>query len=193
MPSRSIKAIAVFCGSNFGASDAFSQGAAQLGAALAAAGITLVYGGTTKGLMGVVADAALAHGGAVHGVITERLHAKGHSHAGLTRHEISPTLRARKERMAELADAFIALPGGIGTIEEFMEVWTMNQLGEVDKPAGLLDTEGFYAPFLAFIDHMVTAKFLPAAHRHSIVVDADPSALLGKLAAYERVDAPKWL
>lgn len=193
MPSRSIKAVAVFCGSNFGASDAFAQGARRLGAALAQAGITLIYGGTTKGLMGVVADAVLANGGTAHGVITERLHAKGHSHAGLTRHEISPTLRARKERMAELADAFVALPGGIGTIEEFMEVWTMNQLGEADKPAGLLDTEGFYAPFLAFIDHMVATRFLPAAHRHSIVVDADASALLGKLIAYERVDAPKWL
>ena len=84
--------------------------------------------------MGVVADAALAHGGAVHGVITESLHARGHSHTGLTHHEIAPTLRARKERMAELADAFIALPGGIGTIEEFMEVWARNQLGEADKP-----------------------------------------------------------
>ena len=193
MSKRSIKTVAVFCGSNFGATDAFAQGAAELGAALAKAGIALVYGGTTKGLMGVVADAALAHGGAVHGVITERLHERGHSHAGLTRHEIAPTLRVRKERMAELADAFVALPGGIGTIEEFMEVWTMNQLGEVDKPAGLLDTQGFYAPFLAFIDHMVTAKFLPAAHRHSIVVDADASVLIDKLCAFERVDVPKWL
>jgi uncharacterized protein (TIGR00730 family) len=193
MSKRAIKAVAVFCGSNFGATAAFAQGAAQLGAVLAKNGVTLVYGGTTKGWMGVVADAALAHGGVVHGVITERLHAKGHSHAGLTRHEISSTLRARKERMAELADAFVALPGGLGTIEEFMEVWTMNQLGEVDKPAGLLNTEGFYAPFLTFIDHMVAAKFLPAAHRHSIAVDVDATALIDKLFNFMRVDAPKWL
>ncbi len=191
--SRSIKAIAVFCGSNVGATRAFAEGAAQLGTALATAGIMLVYGGTTKGLMGIVADAALAGGGRVHGVITERLHARGHSHAGLTQHEIAPTLRNRKERMAALADAFIALPGGIGTIEEFMEAWTMNQLGEIDKPAGLLDTQGFYAPFLAFVDHMVATKFLPAAHRQSIAVDADAARLIDKLVAFERVDVPKWL
>ena len=193
MTSRSIKAVAVFCGSNFGATEAFAAGASALGTALARAGITLIYGGTTKGLMGVAADAALAAGGRVHGVITERLHARGHSHAGLTRHEVAPTLRARKERMAELADAFMALPGGIGTLEEFLEVWTMNQLGEVDKPAGLLDTEGFYAPFLGFIDHMVTTKFLPPAHRHAIAVDADAPALIDKLIRFERVDVPKWL
>jgi uncharacterized protein (TIGR00730 family) len=190
---RQIKAIAVFCGSNFGATPAFAEGARQLGAALAQAGVALVYGGTTKGLMGVVADAALQNGGAVHGIITESLHQRGHSHAALTRQEILPTLRARKERMAALADAFVAMPGGVGTIEEFMAVWAMNQLGEIDKPCGLLDTEGFYAPFLAFIDRMVEAKFLPAAHRHAIAVDADASALIGKLQTFERVDAPKWL
>jgi uncharacterized protein (TIGR00730 family) len=191
--SRTLKAVAVFCGSNFGATDAYAAGARALGTALAAARITLVYGGTNKGLMGVVADAALAGGGRVHGVITERLHQRGHSHAGLTHHEIAPTLRARKERMADLADAFIALPGGIGTMEEFMEVWTMNQLGEVDKPAGLLDTESFFTAFLAFVDHMVEARFLPAAHRHSIAVDADAAVLVEKLRTFVKVDAPKWL
>ena len=193
MTTRPIKAIAVFCGSNFGGSEAFSEGARALGTTLAKAGVTLVYGGTTKGLMGVVADATLAAGGEVHGIITERLHERGHSHPGLTRHEISPTLRQRKERMAELADAFIGLPGGIGTVEEFVEVWTRNQLGEIDKPAGLLDTAGFYTLFLKFIDHMVATKFLPAPHRHSISVDADPEALLEKLRRFQRVDTPKWL
>lgn len=191
--SRTIKAVAVFCGSNLGVTDAYAQGAKDLGTALAGAGITLVYGGTIKGLMGVVADAALARGGTVHGVITERLHQRGHSHAGLTYHEIAPTLRARKERMADLADAFIALPGGIGTIEEFMEVWTMNQLGEFDKPAGLLDTAGFFTAFLAFIDHMVETRFLPAAHRHAIVVDADAAGLVERLRTFIKVDVPKWL
>lgn len=190
---RQLKAVAVFCGSNFGGSDAYAEGARQLGKSLADAKITLVYGGTTKGLMGVVADAVLAAGGAAHGVITERLHARGHSHTGLTNHEIWPTLRDRKQRMAELADAFIALPGGIGTIEEFMEVWTQNQLDEFDKPAGLLDTAGFYQPFLAFIDQMISARFLPEAHKHSIAVDAEPSALVDKLIRFERVETPKWL
>jgi len=190
---RQLKAIAVFCGSNFGGSEVYAEGARALGGALARAGVTLVYGGTSKGLMGVVADAALAGGGAVHGVITERLHARGHSHAGLTRHEILPTLRARKERMAELADAFVALPGGVGTLEEFMEVWAQNQLGEFDKPAGLLDSGGFYQPLLAFVDRMIEAKFLPAPHRHSIEVDSDAATLVEKLRNHTRVDTPKWL
>ncbi|MFM0391977.1 LOG family protein [Paraburkholderia phytofirmans] len=193
MPIRSIKSIAVFCGSNYGAVDEFADGARALGRALGSARITLVYGGTTKGLMGVVADAALAAGGNVHGVITESLHLRGQSHSGLTHHEIVQSLRSRKERMVELADAFIALPGGIGTIEELMEVWTMNQLSEIDKPVGLLNTASFFAAFLGFIDHMVDAKFLPAAHRHSISVDVDANALIENLHSYARVDVPKWL
>jgi uncharacterized protein (TIGR00730 family) len=183
MTIRSIKTIAVFCGSNYGASEEFADGARALGRTLGKAGITIVYGGTTKGLMGVVSDAALACGGSVHGVITESLHQRGHSHSGLTKHEIALTLRSRKERMVELADAFIALPGGIGTIEELMEVWTMNQLSEIDKPVGLLNSAGFFTAFLGFIDHMVDTKFLPAAHRHSISVDADASALIESFAA----------
>jgi uncharacterized protein (TIGR00730 family) len=193
MTTRSIKTIAVFCGSNYGALTEFADGARALGRVLAAAGITLVYGGTTKGLMGVLSDAVLASGGHVHGVITESLHQRGQSHAGLTEHEITPTLRIRQERMIELADAFIALPGGIGTIEELMEVWTMNQLSEIDKPVGLLNSAGFFTMFLKFIDHMIDMKFLPAAHRHSISVDADANALVEKLRSYSRVDVPKWL
>ncbi|GLZ88268.1 putative cytokinin riboside 5'-monophosphate phosphoribohydrolase [Metapseudomonas resinovorans] len=193
MSERAIRTIAVFCGSNHGASEAFAEAARALGQALGSAGIDLVYGGTTKGLMGVVADAALAAGGSVHGVITESLHQRGQSHAGLTRQEIARTLPSRKERMVELADAFIALPGGIGTIEELMEVWTMNQLAEIDKPVGLLNADGFFTAFLTFIDHMVDTRFLPAAHRHSISVDADAHALIDKLRSYSRVDVPKWL
>ena len=190
---RSIKTIAVFCGSNYGASEEFANEAHALGRILGKAGITMVYGGTTKGLMGIVADAVLTSGGNVHGVITESLHLRGHSHSGLTTHEIMLTLRNRKERMIELADAFIALPGGIGTIEELMEVWTMNQLAEIEKPVGLLNVAGFFTTFLGFIDHMVDTKFLPLAHRHSICVDADAGALLDKLRSYVRIDVPKWL
>ena len=143
--------------------------------------------------MGILADSALNAGGTVHGIITDRLHQRGHSHAGLTRHEIVATLRTRKERMADLVDAFIAMPGGIGTVEELMEVWTMNQLSEIDKPVGLLDIAGFFAPFLGFIDHMVETNFLPSAHRHSICVDAEPTSLIEKLRAFERTSVPKWL
>ena len=193
MALRHIRAVAVFCGSNLGSSGVYAEGARRLGAELARADIALVYGGTTKGLMGILADAVLDAGGTVHGVITDRLHQRGHSHATLTRHEIVATLRSRKERMVELADAFIAMPGGIGTIEELMEVWSGNQLSEIDKPVGLLDTAGFFAPFLGFIDHMVETLFLPPAHRHSICVDADPAALIEKLRTFEPTTVPKWL
>jgi uncharacterized protein (TIGR00730 family) len=193
MTRRSIAAIAVFCGSNRGESEKFADGARALGRALGSQGIITVYGGTTKGLMGVVADAALEAGCKVHGVITESLHQRGQSHSNLTWHEIAATLRSRKERMIEIADAFIALPGGIGTIEELMQVWTMNQLSEIDKPVGLLNIDSFFATFLGFIDHMVVTKFLPAAHRHSISVDASASALIQKLRHSTRIDVPKWL
>jgi uncharacterized protein (TIGR00730 family) len=193
MSIRSIKTIAVFCGSNFGATDDFADGARALGQALAGQGIGLIYGGTTKGLMGVVADAVIETGGTAHGVITESLHQRGHYHPRLTTGEITPTLRIRKQRMVDLADAFIALPGGIGTIEELMEVWTMNQLSEIDKPIGLLNTSGFFDVFLQFIDHMVDTKFLPAAHRHSIPVEADAGALIGQLRNFEPVSVPKWI
>jgi uncharacterized protein (TIGR00730 family) len=143
--------------------------------------------------MGVVADALINAGGTAHGVITEKLRQRGHSHANLHRSEIVASLRLRKQRMAELADAFIAMPGGIGTMEEMMEVWTMNQLAEIDKPVGLLNIADFYQPFLAFIDHMVTCKFLPPEHRHSICVDPDPVALIDQLRHFVPTSVPKWL
>ena len=190
---RQISAIAVFSGSNFGGHEAYREGAAALGTALAQRGITLVYGGTNKGLMGVLADAVLAGGGKAHGVITERLAAKGHTHPGLTITETATDMRARKRRMADLADAFIALPGGIGTLEEFMEVWTLNQLGEFTKPAGLLDIRGFYQPLMGMIDHMIAESFLPPAHRNGIVVSPDPVAMIDGLIGFEAVTVPKWL
>jgi uncharacterized protein (TIGR00730 family) len=191
--TRTLRAITVFSGSNFGRGEAYRSAAAALGRAIAGRGMSIVYGGTHMGLMGLMADAALAAGGTVHGVITERLQAKGHLHPRLTAHEVVATMRQRKARMAELADAFVALPGGIGTLEEFMEVWTLNQLGEIAKPAGLLDVQGFYQPFMGFIDHMIAEQFLPQTHRAGIVVDADPSRLLDGLANFQTVSAPKWL
>jgi hypothetical protein len=164
-----------------------------LGREIAARGVTLVYGGTHKGLMGVLAGAVLDGGGTVHGVITRRLSERGHLHAGCTRHEIAADMRSRKERMLELADACIALPGGIGTVEELMEAWTLNQLGDIDKPVGLLDVDGFYQPFLAFIDGMIERQFLPAAHRGSLVVSDQPAVLLDGLAAQAPITVPKWM
>lgn len=191
--SRTLQTIAVFCGSNPGATNAYAQGAETLGRTLADAGITLVYGGSNRGLMKALADSVLSRGGKVHGIMTESLRERGQFHPGLTRHEIVPTLSVRKARMIELADAFIALPGGIGTIEELMVVWSMNQLGEMDKPLGLLDIAGFFSPFLRFLDGMVDTRFLPPAHRQSICVDPDPTALLEKLRTYKATDASKWL
>jgi uncharacterized protein (TIGR00730 family) len=193
MSERRIAHIAVFCGSNVGQGEAYIRAAAALGRALAARHIGLVFGGTNKGLMSVLADAVIDAGGRAHGVITQRLFDKGQLHPRLTAHDVAATMSARKARMRELADACIALPGGIGTVEEMMEAWTLNQLGDVDKPVGLLDVDGFFAPFLAFIDRMVERAFLPAAHRRSIAVSTDPAVLIDALAAAPPITVPKWM
>jgi uncharacterized protein (TIGR00730 family) len=190
---RHLRSIAVFCGSNAGDDPAYAQAAAALGQAIARRGLKLVYGGTHKGLMGVLADAALAGGAHVHGVITQRLADRGHLHQALSSHEILDDMKARKSRMLALADAAIALPGGIGTVEEFMETWTLNQLGDIDCPAGLLNVLGFYDPLLALIDGMVAHRFLPAAHREALPVDGDPELLLDQLAAAQKINVPKWI
>jgi len=190
---RHLRAVAVFCGSNIGAGSTFTDAAAGLGRALAQAGIAIVYGGTHKGLMGVLADAALAEGGSVHGVITRRLFDKDHLHPGLSLHEVVEGMGARKARMLGLADACIALPGGIGTTEEFMEAWTLNQLGDIDKPVGLLNVAGFYDSFMGFVDTMIANRFLPEQHRDGIVVEADPSRLIDRLRHFTKPVVPKWM
>ncbi len=190
---RKFSAIAVYCGSNVGKGEVYQQAAQTLGTEIGRRGITLIYGGTHKGLMGILADAALAAGGTVHGVITKRLADKGHLHQGLTRSEVVEGMQNRKKRMIALADGFIALPGGIGTLEEVMEVWTLNQLGDLDKPAGFLDVSGYYQPFMGFIDHMIAEGFLPAAHRAGIVLDPSPAALIDQMEHFQKVTVPKWM
>lgn len=193
MNTSSIKAVAVFCGSNFGVSPAYREAAAALGRALAARHITLVYGGTSKGLMGVVADAALAAGGSVVGVINRRLHERGHLHAGLTRHEVADTMRERKARMAELADGFIALPGGLGTLEELLEAATLTQLGDHIKPCGVLNVRGFYDPLRAMLDRAVAEGFMKAEHRDMLVSAELPEVLLDGLATWRAPVVDKWI
>ena len=193
MTARQLQRVTVYCGSNVGNRPDYAEGAAALGRAIARRGAVLVYGGTHKGLMGILADAALAAGGEAHGVITERLAGKGHLHPRLTRHEVLSGMAARKQQMADLADAVIALPGGIGTLEEFMEVWTLNQLGDLSVPTGLLDTAGYYRPLMRLVDHMIAEGFLPAAHRASLVVTADAEVLLDGLAAWQPITTPKWM
>ncbi|TWB15257.1 hypothetical protein FBZ89_11536 [Nitrospirillum amazonense] len=191
--TRTLKNIAIFCGSNTGLGDVFKDAAAQLGATLARRGIGIVYGGTHKGLMGILADAALAEGGHVHGVITRRLFEKDHLHPTLSLHEIVDGMRARKERMLALADACIALPGGIGTTEEFMEAWTLNQLGDIDKPVGLLNVGGYFDAFMAFIDTMIAQRFLPPEHRAGIALAPDADGLIDQLQVFRKPTVAKWL
>jgi len=190
---RQISSIAIFCGSNFGLGDDYREGAVALGTALAGSGVDVIYGGTHKGLMGLLANAALEAGGKVHGIITQRLFEKGHLHPDLSSHVIVPTMGVRKAQMLSRADACIALPGGIGTVEEFMEAWTLNQLENLDKPLGLYNVADYYQPFLEFIDRMVERRFLPQEHRDSISVSGDPYDLLGLLERAPALSVPKWL
>jgi uncharacterized protein (TIGR00730 family) len=157
--------LCVYCGSNAGSSPAFLEAAAGLGAALARRDISLVYGGGNVGLMGALADSVLEHGGRAIGVMPEQLVRAEIAHPGLTSLEIVASMHERKARMANLADGFVALPGGFGTFEEVLEVLTWNQLGIVAKPVVLLDVESFFAPLLAMFDAAVHSGFVRPAHR----------------------------
>jgi uncharacterized protein (TIGR00730 family) len=186
-----VSSVAVYCGSNKGTDPAYAQAADSLGRTLAARGISLVYGGGHVGLMGVVADAVTGNGGEAHGVITAALQALEIAHDGLTSLRVVATMHERKQAMADAADAFIMLPGGFGTFDEFFEVVTWTQLGIHAKPCGVLDAAGFFAPLRALIDGAVTAGFVQPAHRDMIVIDDDPAALLDRLAAWTPVAVSK--
>lgn len=188
-----IRSIAVFCGSNFGNSPEYAEAARALGAELGRRGIRLVYGGTNKGLMGIVAESALANGAEVAGVITRRLFERGHLASGLSSHEIVGDMRARKARMAELADAFIALPGGLGTLEELFEVATLTQLGEHSKACGVLNIRGFYEPLRAMLALATEQGFMKPEHRDMIVSADAPASLLDALAAWTAPSVTKWI
>jgi len=165
MASAPSSRVCVYCGSNAGASPAFADAARQLGSALAHRGIGLVFGGGHVGLMGIAADAALDAGGEVIGVITEQLVGAELAHRGLTRLEIAPTMHERKARMSELADGFLVLPGGFGTVDEFAEALTWNQLGLIHKPVVLLDVDGFWGPMFDWMERAVSGGFVRPAHR----------------------------
>jgi uncharacterized protein (TIGR00730 family) len=160
---------------------------------LASEGITLVYGGGHVGLMGILADAVLANGGKVIGVIPRALWDREVGHRSLTELHVVETMHERKAMMASLADAFVALPGGLGTLEEIFEVWTWAQLGIHDKPVGFLDVDGFYAPLLAFLDHGVDAGFVRAPHRAMAIVDGDGASLLRRMGEYQPPRVTKWI
>jgi uncharacterized protein (TIGR00730 family) len=188
-----LRSVAVFCGSNFGTSPAYAEGARALGAELARRGIRLIYGGTCKGLMGVIADAVLAAGGEVVGVINRRLYERGHLHPALTRHEVVADMRVRKARMAELADAFIALPGGYGTLEELLEVATLTQLGDHLKAFGALNVRGYYDPLRDMLSLGEKEGFIKAEHRDMLVLSTDPLSLLDQLESWSAPTVTKWI
>ena len=176
-------AICVYCGSRAGDDPAFDSAARDMGRAIGQRGWRLVYGGGGAGLMGSVADAALAAGAQVMGVIPQALMERELGHAGLTELHVVQTMHERKRLMAERSDAFVALPGGIGTFEELFEVWTWRQLGYHDKPVGLLNVAGYYDALLRFLDQAVQRGFIPAAQRDLLQVSDAPEALLDRLAA----------
>jgi uncharacterized protein (TIGR00730 family) len=175
--------LCVYCGSRPGELPAFAQAARALGAEIGRRGWRLVYGGGRAGLMGVVADAALAAGAEVVGVIPQSLMERELGHRGLTELHVVDTMHQRKTMMAERSDAFLALPGGIGTFEELFEVWTWRQLGYHDKPLGLLNVAGYYDGLLGFLQHSRERGFMAASQTDLLQVDTDPLALAGRLAA----------
>ena len=188
-----LNSVCVFCGSSVGANPAFRAAAQELGAVAARGGRRLVYGGGHVGLMGALADAALAVGGEVIGVIPQHLVDREIAHLNLTELKIVESMHERKALMAELADGFMALPGGIGTLEEFFEIWTWAQLGMHDKPCGLLNVAGYFDGLLEFLDRAVTEKFVRDVHRRMVVVESGPADLLARFEAYEPPRVVKWI
>lgn len=184
--------ICVFCGSRPGARPVYRAAAHGLVAALAERGLGLVYGGAKVGLMGELANTARAWGVHVTGVMPSSLVEREIAHGALDDLRIVGSMHERKQLMAALSDGFVALPGGMGTLEELFEVLTWAQLGLHRKPCGLLDVDGFYAPLDAYLDHTVTEGFLTPEHRRMLLVDADPGRLLDRFAGYEPVFSEKW-
>lgn len=185
--------ICVYLGSNTGRTSVYVEQAQALGRELARRGIGLVYGGSNVGLMGALADAALQAGGRVIGVLPERLKSKEMAHPGLTELHIVATMHERKHMMADLADGFIALPGGAGTFEEIFETWTWAQLGFHAKPCGLLNIAGYYDKLADFLDHAAQERFMREEHRTMLMVESSPAALLDRYAAYQAPTVSKWI
>ena len=188
-----MQSVAVYCGSSSGNQEIYTQQAQEMGRELARRGLTLVYGGGCVGLMGTIADAVLAEGGRVIGVIPKFLADKEVAHRGCTELHIVDTMHQRKLLMADLAEGFVAMPGGFGTLEELFEVLTWGQLGLHGKPVGLLNTQGFYDALLALLDHMSAEAFLRAENRGQVLQNASPAALLDAMQAYQPVRLEKWL
>jgi len=188
-----LSSVCVYCASSPGVDPEFAEAAGSLGRCLARAGIRLVYGGGRVGLMGALADGALSEHGVVHGVITRALLDKEVAHLQLTKLEVVTTMHERKAAMVEKSDAFIMLPGGFGTLDEFFEVLTWSQLGIHTKPCGILNVCGFFDPLLELFELATRQRFLRAAHRDMVVIDSDPKSMIDRLSSWVPVTVDKWL
>ena len=188
-----MKRICVYCGSSYGKLPAYTEAAKALGKVLNDRGIGLVYGGASVGIMGVVANAVLEGGGEVIGVIPQSIADLEIAHTGLTELKVVPNMHERKAMMAEFSDGFIALPGGLGTMEELFEVWTWAQLGFHDKPCGLMNVAGYYDHLIAFISHAVDQEYVKAAHQNTLLVANEPSDLIQQMANYQAAPNDKWI
>ena len=188
-----LRSLCVFCGSSIGNRPEYAATASELGRLLADRGIRLVYGGGNVGLMGVLADAALDGGGQVVGVIPEHLMAKELGHGQVSELRVVGSMHERKALMADLSDAFVALPGGVGTLEELFEVYTWNQLGLHAKPLGLFNVRGYFDGLARFLDHAVAERFVTAQHRAMLLVEEQLDPLLDGLAAWGAPSQPKWI
>ena len=188
-----MKRVLVFCGSSPGRLPQYAEGAYGVGRLLAERGLETVYGGASVGMMGAVADGALSAGGKVIGVIPNRLLEHEIGHAGVTKLHVVETMHERKALMAELSDAVIALPGGIGTLDELFELFTWSQLGLHRMPLALFDVAGYWQPLLAFLRHAVNERFLRAEHLETLLVEDDAAILLDRLASYRHNSHDKWL
>jgi uncharacterized protein (TIGR00730 family) len=191
--TMTMRRICVFCGSSPGIRPAYAAAAEAIGREVARRGWGLVYGGGRVGLMGIMADAALEAGAEVDGVIPKHLAAKEVAHLGLTRLHVVESMHERKAKMAALADGFLSLPGGFGTLEEMAETLTWAQLGLHARPCALLDVAGYFEPLVAFIDHAVAEGFVRAEHRRLVLVDDDPARLLDAMDRWLPVAVEKWL
>lgn len=181
---RAVNRVCVFCGSRPGADPAYLEAAKAMGKAIASRGMTLVYGGAKVGLMGAVADAALAAGGQVVGIIPKSLVTKEIAHDGLTELFLTDSMHERKERMIMLSDAFVSMPGGFGTYDELFEVLTLAQIGIHDKPQGMLNVKGFFDPLVKLLEHTIAASFAAPQHSALYVVEPTPEDLLDRLLAW---------
>ncbi len=188
-----IRRLAIFCGSNPGARPDYLEAARLLGKLLSELGIGIVYGGSNVGLMAALADTMLDELGDIIGVIPRMLVQREVANTALSDLRIVESMHERKALMAELADGFVALPGGIGTLEEFFEIWTWGQLGMHDKPCGLLNVAGYFDPLLEFLDHAVSEKFVRDVHRAMVIVESDPARLLARFESYEPPRVVKWI